>query len=492
MQFQVRDSDDSCQPPAQYTNPRVVVEEHRGAPLLNWSGLVLVRQLIERLGVASAIDAGVRVLRRCKWYRESDHILTLIYNMLSGGSKLQDINRLGQDAALKRVLGSDRIPHATTIGKFLWRFGDDQQDKQRLGLTELRETVQGVQQDAFAMLPRERRRVATLDWDSSIHEVYGQKKEGADYAYDNTWSYNVLYATVAETGDVLYLGLREGYRHTSYGTKEVLPGTIERVSKHFRKVRMRADSGYYSQALVEICEAREVEFFIVAKQHRNLMKALREIPESHWKSFADSDLQEAGRSRRRRQRRPNLKRKITKRRKPNSRFKGAPEVASMMFQPRSWKKARRYVIKRTPVIDKDDQQLYLDDGLRRYVYWIVVTNSKRSNGQVLRIAQGRGNQENLIKDFKYGLGLAHVPTGSLAANQAYFVIAALAWNLKTWMLNLLRLGDGAVMRCQRFRYQWICQAGVVAKTGRNTVVLKLPAGEYFQRFGTALARLTTL
>ena len=123
MQFQVRESDDSCQPGGQYRNPRVVVQEHHGAPLLNCSGLVLVRQLIERLGVASAIDAGVRMLRRCRWYRESDHILTLIYSMLSGGSKLQDVNRLGQDDALKRVLGSERIPHATTIGKFLWRFG---------------------------------------------------------------------------------------------------------------------------------------------------------------------------------------------------------------------------------------------------------------------------------------------------------------------------------------------------------------------------------
>ena len=48
------------------------------------------------------------------------------------------------------------------------------------------------------------------------------------------------------------------------------------------------------------------------------------------------------------------------------------------------------------------------------------------------------------------------------------------------------------MRFQRFRYQWIWQAGTVAKSGRNTVVLKLPAGEYFQRFGVALARLATL
>jgi len=180
MQRQIRESDDSCQRGPQYTNPRVVVEEHHGAPLLNCSGLVLVRQLIERLGVAHAIDAGLRVLRRCKWYRESDHILTLVYSMLSGGSRLQDVNRLRHDEALHRVLGSDRMPHATTIGKFLWRFADKQHDKHGLGLAELRDTTEAIQQDAFGLLPRERRKVATLDWDSSIHEVYGQKKEGAD------------------------------------------------------------------------------------------------------------------------------------------------------------------------------------------------------------------------------------------------------------------------------------------------------------------------
>ena len=132
--------------------------------------------------------------------------------------------------------------------------------------------------------------------------------------------------------------------------------------------------------------------------------------------------------------------------------------------------------------------MYLDDGLRRYVYWIVQLEAQQRAGVA---NPGSWQQENLIKDFKY-LGLAHIPTGSLAANQAYFMIAALAWNLKTWMLNLLDLGDGAVMRFQRFRYLWIWQAGVVAMSGRNTVVLKLPAGEYFQRFGVAMARLATL
>ena len=209
-----------CRPPC-YSNPRVVVEEHHGAPLLNWSGLILVRDLIKRLGVTSAIEAGWRILRRCKWYRESDHILTLVYSLLSGGRTLADINRLREDAALGRVLGSERMPHATTVGKFLWRFGA-REDPHRLALQELRETTEAIQEEAFGLLPRSRRRRATMDWDSSIHEVYGDKKEGADWAYNNTWSYGVLYGSLAETGDLLHVGLREGYRHTSYGLKAVL------------------------------------------------------------------------------------------------------------------------------------------------------------------------------------------------------------------------------------------------------------------------------
>ena len=236
--------DDAGQP--QFTNPRIEVTEHRGAPLLSWSGIAIIQQLMERLGVARALDAGVRVLHRCKWYTESDHILTVIYNMLTGGSRLSDINRLREDPGVQRVLGTERIPHATTVGDFLARFGEE---RNKVALSELREVGEALQQDEFALLPRERRAMATIDMDSSIHEVYGKKKEGADYAYDNTWSYNALYGTLAETGEVLYIGLREGCRYTSYGTKEVLPGIIDRVGDHFRAVRMRGDSGISANLL---------------------------------------------------------------------------------------------------------------------------------------------------------------------------------------------------------------------------------------------------
>ena len=77
----------------------------------------------------------------------------------------------------------------------------------------------------------------------------------------------------------------QGYRHTSYGTKEVLPGTIERVSKHFRQVRMRAAAATTARR-GWLCEQREVEFFIVAQAAQEPDEPVREIQDSNWKSFA--------------------------------------------------------------------------------------------------------------------------------------------------------------------------------------------------------------
>ena len=60
MQKQRYHSDRSCE--GRFANPRWP-SRHRGAPLLNCSGILIIRQLIERLGIARAI---LRVLRRHK------------------------------------------------------------------------------------------------------------------------------------------------------------------------------------------------------------------------------------------------------------------------------------------------------------------------------------------------------------------------------------------------------------------------------------------
>ena len=470
-----------------FSNPPVVVKENKRSPLLSYAGIVPVRNLIEKLDIAPVLDSNISVLKRHKPYFESDHILNFVYNFLTGGEVINDIERLQEAQGILRILGTESIPDPTTAGDFLVRFHE--QD-----IEAFQDSLDQIQDTAFTLLDRKRKDMATIEHDSSIHEVYGQKKEGADYAYENTYSYNVQYVTLAETGDVLHQELREGNRYSSYGFSQILPGILDRVGKHFKYLRYRADSASYDKAIVGQCDERGVEFYISADHTKPLMQKVVGIEEGDWKRFRGMNLRTTKRTPpvKKRKKRKNHKKEVQDRRKPNRQRRGETRIASIFYQPVGWKKPYRFVVKRTEVLDKYGQ-LYLEEGLCKYFYHIIVTNNfDASDTRVMHVAQGRANQENLIKDFKYGLGLSHVPTGFFLANQIYFKIAALAWNIKTWTLNLLAVGDGAVLRFKRFLYLWINHACIVSKTGRETVVIRMDPGEYFSRYGKALDAIARL
>lgn len=470
-----------------FSNPPVIMKENKRSPLLGYAGIVPVRNLIERLDIATVLDTHISVLKRHRPYFESDHILNFVYNFLTGGEVINDIERLQESEGMLRILGTERIPDPTTAGDFLVRFGEKDIDA-------FQSSVDQIQDAAFSLLDRKKKEVATIEHDSSIHEVYGEKKEGADYAYENTYSYNVQYVTLAETGDVLHQELRGGNRYSSYGLSEILPGIVDRVGKHFKHLRYRADSASYNKAIVQPLDERGVQFYISADQTKPLMQQLSSIKEGAWKRFRTMNLRATERKLpvKKRKKRKNHKKAVQDRRKPNRERRGQTQIASFFYQAIGWQKPYRYVVKRTEVVDKYGQ-LYLEDGLCKYLYHIIVTNNiDASDTKAMHIAQGRANQENLIKDFKYGLGLSHVPTAFFLANQIYFKIAALAWNIKTWMLNLLSLGDGAVLRFKRFLYLWINHACIVSKTARNTVVIRMDPGEYFSRYANALHTITQL
>ena len=86
-----------------------------------WGGLGVVRQLVKRLGMAKTLDARVTVLKRHFPYHESDHILNMIYNLVTGGRTLEDLESRRRDVAYLDALGARRIPDPTTAGDFLRR-----------------------------------------------------------------------------------------------------------------------------------------------------------------------------------------------------------------------------------------------------------------------------------------------------------------------------------------------------------------------------------
>jgi len=85
-------------------------------------GIGVIYLMAKRLGLAKEIDKHLHLLKRHLPYPESDHVLNLTYNVLAGGTRLEDIESQRQDEGWMDALGAEVIPDPTTAGDFLRRF----------------------------------------------------------------------------------------------------------------------------------------------------------------------------------------------------------------------------------------------------------------------------------------------------------------------------------------------------------------------------------
>ena len=125
----------------------------------------------------------------------------------------------------------------------------------------------------------------TIDVDSTICETYGVAKEGArHHGYTGQRGYHPLLAVAAGTGDVLMARLREGRANTARGAGHFLRETVGRVRYAGARgqLAVRADSGFYTHAVVSTCRQLDVRFSITIRQHASLRELIEAIPEQDW------------------------------------------------------------------------------------------------------------------------------------------------------------------------------------------------------------------
>ncbi|MBI3447309.1 MAG: hypothetical protein HY049_00095 [Acidobacteria bacterium] len=101
---------------------QVRVEADRRGKTTAYGGLALAHKLVSWLGLADALDRELVLLKLHLPYRESDHVLTHVYNMFVGGECIEDIASLQNSEAFRTLVGACRVPDPTTAGDFLRRF----------------------------------------------------------------------------------------------------------------------------------------------------------------------------------------------------------------------------------------------------------------------------------------------------------------------------------------------------------------------------------
>ena len=387
-----------------------------------YGGLGVMHDLARRVGLVRALDDRLRILRQHRPYFDSDHVLNLAYNALCGGQVLEDIEVRRNDAVFLDALGARSIPDPTTAGDYCRRF--DAADVQRL-MSIINDVRVGVWQRQPAEFTEQ---TARIDADGSIVKTTGECKQGMDISYKGDWGYHPLLVSLANTGEPLFIINRSGNRPSAEGAEHYYDKAIALCRRGgFKDILLRGDTDFSLTQHFDRWTEDGVRFVFGYDAHKNLVdKAIRiddadyvELVRRADQAFADV---------KRRTKPPRVKEQIVQQRGYRNIILVSEHLAEFEYTPSKAKKSVRIIALRKETHEENKQFTMLLD---RYHFY-VTNDPDMTMEQVVREANNRCNQENLIEQLKNGARALRAPLNTLDANWAYMVITALAWTLKAW------------------------------------------------------------
>jgi len=443
----------SDQPQPMFGPANIHYEMAERSRAIGFGGMGAIHTMVSRLRLDQAINRDLSLLKVHVPYFESDHVLNIAYNVMTGGSCLEDIERLRDDTSYTHSLGAERIPDPTTAGDFLRRF-------QAADLEALQETFNQARRQVWALQPALFRAEAVIDVDGSLAPTTGECKQGMDISDKGIWRYAPLIISLANTKETLYLVNRPGNATSSSEAGPWIDRAIDTVADDFEKIWLRGDTDFSLTQHLDKWD-RRVSFVLGYNAYANLIEPAEALPAKAWQPLdrpARYRVQTQPRCRP-----ENVKEQIIQERAYKNIRLESEQVAEFDYRPGHCQKTYRLVVVRKNLsVEKGETRLF--DDIR---YFFYITNDQTlSAEQIVLFANERCDQENVIEQLKNGVNALRMPSDHLLSNWAYMVIAALAWNLKAW-LGLLTpnatVGRQIVrMEFKRFLHSFIlipCQAG---------------------------------
>ncbi len=423
--------------------------DFQGARVTSDGGLILVRELDERLGLSELIEQYLADPRgKNVQIPLADLLRQSVYSRLAGYEDLNDAERLSQDPAF-RLIGSRKIwERGVALTSRLQSFETEllTEDANLAGLAALnRELV------ARAEAIDSPRRIV-LDMDSTEVPVYGEQEQSAYNGHFESTCYHPLLLFNRE-GDCLAAKLRPGNVHSAEGWEELLLPEIERQQAQGKEVVFRADAAFAKPELYEALEERTVKYAVRLPANDNLQRNITEL----------------------------LTRPVGRpSHKPVVRFK------SFLYQAASWTMVRRVVAK----VEFHCGELFPRVGF-------IVTNLGTSSRAVVRFYNKRGTAEQWIKEGKQAVKMTRLSCHRFRANEVRLWLTLIAYNLgnlwrrlvlpmriDTWSLTSLqqRLVKTGGRLIKHARYYWLLLAEghltrrLFAGMLRKIAALPSPAG----------------
>lgn len=323
------------------------------------------------------------------------NVAQLLFTLTSGGASLADAERLGTDAVLLELLGLQKGADQTTLGE--WLRAQTPESVRALHRINA-ELVDWASQQAKAARWQHAGQVEVFFDDTEI-EVEGKKFEGARINYEGNR---------ALSWQTLWLGpwLLDGILDGAGDVSEHLPILLDEHQARWagRASYAYADSGSSAGKYLNRLRAAGFTRWSVSynKWTSVLDRLAAELADEHWSAPADAD--------------------------PHP-----EQYAWLKHQPGECEQSQLFATVRW----KADGDL-----LWRYAYVVCQPGDKDTPQGVFERHRLKGAKEQGFSEVLSGLDLHHPPCSDLVANQAYYAIAMLAYNVLV-SLKVLDLPDDA-------------------------------------------------
>ena len=211
---------------------------------------------------------------------------------------------------------------------------------------------------------------------------------------------------------------------------------------------MRADSGFYTHAIVAACRKMKVRFSITVRQRQGLRNLIEAIPEGDWTPLPYW-------------------------------MEGAGDVAETEYTPFQGEPDAvpvRLIVRRVKPTPGSQLALFTN-----YSYHAFITDREGDTLDLEADHRRHAETENAIRDpassagqaLKYGVGLNHLPSGRFAANAAWLAVQVMAHNLARWTA---RIGLGEqVVTTKTLRRRFFSLAGRLSPARRAASLCTCPS-----------------
>jgi hypothetical protein len=392
------------------------------------SGLAIYAEFLRAIGVKDMVQCFMPAPGSNRGYGAWRFIEPLMLMLYGGGRHIEDVREIGEDKALRKLIGLRRMPSSSTFGDWLRRIA-----VVGVGLLKFinRLIVRGA-------LRADKREEYTLWVDSTLIEA---EKREAQMTYKGYKGYHPLLAALKELPLLLHWWFREGGAGAGSEALEFLKQSLNVMPKGKRIKHLSSDSAFYQAKVINFCRDNKISFTIGADQDSAVKQSLQGIAQQDWQPLRDREGVMSDR-----------------------------EVAETLHCMNKTKDAFRLVVIRW---QNPQRNLFEPEP---YCYHAIATDLETDASEVVRQYNNRAQVENYIKELKGGFGMEQMPSGEFQANAFWFALGVLVYNTSILQKLYLLPTEWHNKTIHTIRWALIDIAGKLVKHGRN-LILKLATTE---------------